>query len=77
MVSDYDPSCIHRTKPIFPMEFSLVELLLAVIVYVLSGDTGDSKERFLRYYHSEELFQVAVYAMVTGGRPHLSELVST
>ena len=77
MVSNHDPSCIHRTRPVFPMEFSLEKLLLTVIVYILSGDIGESKERFLKCYHSEQLFQVLVYAMVTGGRPHRSEPIST
>ena len=77
MVSDHDPSCIHRTRPIFPMVFPLQKLWLIVIVYILSGDTGESKERFLKCYHFEQLFRVTVYAMVTGGRPHHSEPVST
>ena len=77
MVSDHDPSCIHRTIPIFPMDFALEKLLLVVVVYILSGDTGESKERFLKCYHSEQSFRVTVYTMVTGGRPHLSEPVST
>ena len=53
------------------------KLLLTVIVYVLSGDTGESKKRFSKYYRSEQLFRVAAYAMVTRGRPHRSEPVST
>ena len=31
----------------------------------------------MKYYRSKQLFRVAVCAMVTGGRPHCSELVST
>ena len=77
MVSDHDPSCIHRTKPIFPMEFALEKLLLAVGVYILSGDIGELKERYLKFYCSEQSFRVTVYAMVTGGRPHCLEPVST
>ena len=77
MVLDHDPSCIHRTRPVFPMEFPLQKLLLTVIIYILSGDTGESKEKFLKCYRFEQLFRVAVYAMVTRGRPHRSEPVST
>ena len=53
MVSDHDPSCIHRTRPIFPMEFALEKLWLAVVVYILSGNTGELKERYLKFYCSE------------------------
>ena len=77
MVSDHDPSCIHRTRLIFPMEFALGKLLLAVVVYALSGNTGELKERHLKFYCSEQSFRVIVYAMVTGGRPHRSEPLST
>ena len=50
MVSDHDPSCIHRTRPVFPMEFALEKLLLAVVVYILSGNAGELKERYLKFY---------------------------
>ena len=77
MVSDHDPSCIHRTRPVFPMEFPLQKLLLTVIVYILSGDTSELKEKFLKCYCFEQPLRVTVYAMVTRGRPRRSEPVST
>lgn len=56
MVLDHDPSCIQRARLVYSMEFPSHKLLLVVIVYVLSGDTGESKEGFSRYYSSEQLF---------------------
>ena len=76
MVSDHDLSCFCRTRPIYIMEFALGKLLLAVVVYVLSGNTDELKVRYLKLYFSENSFRVIAYTMVTGGRTHHSEPLS-